>query len=256
MIGLAIFTVCSACVIIGVLLEDSLQAGHLELIHIPKTAGTSMEEAGEVNSIFWGTRSSGLWGTQLMEDGSECNRVHVPPGLLKGSNPYLKATTFCAIRHPYSRAVSEYTYLLDGDLQDPGGSGWGRTYYERYKNGLYDLEPCSPQGLNHFIKTTLALYKQGQKFIDDCHHVPQVDYIWDNTGRQWCMEPLSTESLPGSFDALMAAYGYPVMLADEPYYSSATRCPTISVANLTAETRRLIDEVYAEDFRRLNFTSY
>jgi hypothetical protein len=252
--GLGICVVCSACTVMCVVVEDRLQAGHLELIHIPKNAGTSMESAGQANGIFWSATSLDFLGYQKMEDGNECSRYHVPPGLLIGQSPYLKATTFCAIRHPYSRAVSEYKYLLSADLQ--GHGGWGRKYAERYHNGLYDLEPCSAEGVNHFIQTTLNLYTQGQKFIDDCHHVRQVDYIWDSTGRQWCSELLKTEELPGSFDKLMAAYGYPIQMADELGYSSHQRCPTISEANLTAGTRRLLDEVYADDFRLLNYTPY
>jgi hypothetical protein len=253
--GIATLAVCIAFVVFIAVVENSLQAGHLELIHIPKNAGTSMEAAGKANGIFWSAKNLGLLGKQRMEDGSTCNRYHVPPGLLKGHNPYQQATRFCAIRHPYRRAVSEYTYLLDDHLQG-GTHSWGHKYYKSYHNGLYDREPCSAEGLNHFVMTTLNHYKQGNKFIDDCHHIPQVDYIWDKTGRQWCTELLVTDDLPRSFDALMASHGYPVQLTDEPVYTSTERCPTISEANLTAETRRLLDDVYADDLRLLNFTPY
>jgi len=220
--------------------------GHLEFVHIPKNAGTSIELAGVESGIFWGFYSLQFQGYQSMPDGTFCSRYHVPPTLVQGHNPYSSARLFCFSRDPYERAVSEYVYLLS--------IPWAAEYADAYKNGLLEYPECSPEGLNNFVQTSLFEYKSGRKFIDDCHHLPQTVYMFDEQGKQICDDILRTGDLPDAFDRLMIKHGYPARMPTERRLATADVCEGLGVVSLTEATRQLLQEVYADDFRLLNYS--
>merc|ERR1719188_624882 len=84
----------------------------IALIHIPRTGGTTMEECtkGErLNAYKWGTLNTDLHRpnrTYINKKGSRCWGQHVPPttavDFFKGRE------TFCVLRNPYSRMISEF----------------------------------------------------------------------------------------------------------------------------------------------------
>jgi len=209
----------------------------LGFIHIPKNARSAVEETAFKNGVSWGRYL--FWGSVMMPDSSTCNAYHVPPRYF--ANPehvYTSRNAFCVTRHPYERAVSEYTYLLSVE--------WGKvTEY------LYEYEPCSKQGLNFFLAETLKSVLAGNRYINDCHMLPQYEYIW-GINRQWCNEVIRVESFPASFNSLMAKYGLTLDITADHTNQSPT-CPGLSAADLTPETRQFLNLVYLEDFRLLDY---
>lgn len=220
--------------------------GRLEFVHIPKNAGTNVEYAGLAAGISWGVKSLAFRGDRRMPDGSFCSGYHTPPALIHGLSPYAGAETFCVTRHPFERAVSEYSYLLS--------HYWGRRYSELHHTGLYDYPQCTEDGLNHYVQTTLRSYGRGLKYIDDCHHVPQVEYIWDRHGARMCAHIFRLDELPEAFNRFMSTHGYPVQLAEEKVYSAEEFCPNLSVDSLAGKSKRMLLEIYADDFRLLNYS--
>ena len=73
----------------------------LEFTHIPKNAGTSIENAGKKAGICWGRFS-------LFHNRKMCSTWHQPPRINKDLHQGKK--TFCVIRDPKERIVSEYRY--------------------------------------------------------------------------------------------------------------------------------------------------
>eukprot|EP00927_Polykrikos_kofoidii_P029769 TRINITY_DN2567_c0_g1_i1.p1 TRINITY_DN2567_c0_g1~~TRINITY_DN2567_c0_g1_i1.p1 ORF type:complete len:531 (+),score=73.18 TRINITY_DN2567_c0_g1_i1:227-1594(+) len=208
----------------------------LIFLHIPKNAGTAIEEAGMVEGVRWGRHWT--WGTVEMPDGYWCNKYHVPPTFLPDANKYDGAEVFCVTRHPYERAVSEYKYLLSVP--------WGREYI----GGKDSAARCSAEQMNEFIVSSLNLYLMGHRFSKDCHMIPQSDYIW--TGEhQWCKDILRVEEFPDSFDRLMQSRGLNVRLHME---NAAQTCPDLTATSLDHQALRLLNSVYSDDFRRLNYT--
>mmetsp|Transcript_89229 Transcript_89229/g.186485 ORF Transcript_89229/g.186485 Transcript_89229/m.186485 type:complete len:417 (-) Transcript_89229:67-1317(-) len=220
--------------------------GHLEFVHIPKNGGTSVEVAGLSGGFHWGVYALNLQGLQVMPDGSECSRHHVPPRMMEGPNPYRHAQLFCFTRSPYERALSEYNYLST--------QRWGAEYATSYDTGLFAFPTCSEEGLNHFVQTTTKMVLAGRKYIDDCHHLPQTDYIYDLHGRRVCHHIMRVDEMPSNFERLMQNYGYPVHLPAEQMLSTSKSCPNLKLSSLTQETRSLIWQAYEADFILLNYS--
>lgn len=225
---------------LGFLVFDCKTQKRLLFLHIPKNAGTTIEDSGRDVGISWGRMLN--QGLKVMPDGSKCNMWHVPPAYLpagKQFNPYANAEVFCVTRHPYERAVSEYNYLV--------GVPWGK------QHPIMPL--CQPLGLNNFLSATLQEVKGGKKFTNDCHMVPQSDYVWGPSGRQWCQTVLKIDHLTAEFNQLMAQRGLSVRLGPKKN-SKAGVCPKVSTASLTPATKALINQVYAADFAKLGYVTY
>mmetsp|Transcript_89671 Transcript_89671/g.231435 ORF Transcript_89671/g.231435 Transcript_89671/m.231435 type:complete len:450 (-) Transcript_89671:6-1355(-) len=228
--------------------------GRLMFVHIPKNGGTGIEYSGLRHQINWANEDMSLTVHSAMSDGSVCGSYHVPPYMWEESlpqwrkwmSPYFGAELFCVTRHPYERAVSEYTYLLSSQVD------WSMDYVKKYENGLGDYPSCTKQGLNHFVQTTMHLLLANSTYIDDCHHVPQANYIWDPSGRQWCTNILRLDDLQTQFDQLMARHNYLVRLVPE-HTNEANACTNIGTKDLDSQSRALLDKVYAEDFARLGY---
>lgn len=224
----------------GLMVFDCKTGKRLLFLHIPKNAGTTIEDTGAQSGMSWGRMLQ--QGQKVMPDGSKCNLWHVPPAYLpagKANNPYAGAEVFCVTRHPYDRAVSEYNYLV--------GVPWGKNQ---------PLEPrCQPLGLNQFMTATMTRVKAGKKFLGDCHMVPQSEYIWGPTGRQWCQTILKIEELTTSFNTLMAQRGLSLRLGPKKN-SKAGVCPQLSSASLTPATKAMLNQVYASDFAKLGYVTY
>lgn len=217
-------------------------------LHIPKNAGTSIEDVAWAHDIRWGRWL--MFDMVHVDGGDYCSMHHVPPSLLPKDNQtrYLDVENFCVIRHPYGRAVSEYTYRLNmtGDEEsrkDPRNAA------------LYKHQPCTEEGLNYYLQNTLERVIGGAKYLEDCHFVPQSSYIFGKE-HQWCSHILKLENFPTEFNSYMEEVGYPVRLpesSENRTNSHGDLCPILSVASLTAKTRSLLNTVYAVDFRRLGY---
>jgi len=227
----------------NVLLYDCKQRKRLLFAHIPKNAGSTIENiAFNKGGVSWGYRQPGFHrNKQRMPDGNVCSKWHVPPAYMAAPNPYNNAEVFCVTRHPYDRALSEYRYLLNVK--------WG------YDNPRLRAKPeCTPAGLNFFVAETLRLVQAGQTFISDCHFTPQSQFIW-GPHKQWCTNILRLDTLPGSFNTLMAKKGYAaVKLGPHKHNSMAHACNGLSTASFWPETKRLLNAVYAQDFAKLGYT--
>lgn len=212
-------------------------------MHIPKNAGTAVEEAGLKHGIRWGRNHPELSFLRPMATGEFCMRYHVPPTYLTHRHLYEESETFCITRHPHDRAVSEYTYLLSKD--------WAKGYLF-----LHDKPACTAEGLNHFLQMTLRRVQLGWKFHLDCHMLPQSEWIWDNVGKKWCDNVMKLEELPGAFDNLMEKRGSPSRLSKEKENSSGNgACHGLAVKDLDDLSKEMIDNVYFEDFERLGYAS-
>jgi len=226
----------------------------LQFLHIPKNAGTAVENWGKNAGLQWGRH---LLGTALMD--GLCSFHHVPPSMFTSApNPYLDSDkVFCVKRDPYSRAVSQYSYTQS--LLIEGGES------KDASSGCDGYEICSASGMNCYLKSVLSSIndKSMSPFSSNCHFLPQAEYIWSGAGGddQTCKHVLALENLTDEFEELMASEDCEL---PESYaiLDNVTRfegdnsgdCEHLSTSDLEPETKTLIQEVYKDDFEKLGFS--
>lgn len=239
----------------------------IEFIHIGKNAGGSIETTGTRLGLHWGQQR--LW-PELDEKTMPCVRTNLLGGVFEGHSwhhvprcfwarqglhPFSgNKTSFCVVRHPYTRAVSAF--------------GW------RHHNvPLEDF--CSARELNKYVQrrltaqlsrlnATAACELTQEQGVDDCHWLPQWIYLP-------CDNILHYESLRAEFDELISNYSarqllnvsryarsLPESLLARPEESILAKAVHRHTCNLTAaaldaRSRALLDEVYARDFAVLGY---
>mmetsp|Transcript_46473 Transcript_46473/g.85150 ORF Transcript_46473/g.85150 Transcript_46473/m.85150 type:complete len:289 (-) Transcript_46473:129-995(-) len=197
---------------------------HTVMVHIPKTAGTFLEFAGLMRGLRWGCHMSFAGCTQ---SNAQCHPWHVPPSWMHQPNIYEGRDVFCVTRDPYERMLSEYRYF-DAD--------------------------CKPRRMNYQVKQWLEAYKRGDKELNGCHLVPQSEYVWGRDGRQWCQTILRLEDFPHALDSFMASRNLTLRNTHATKVQSNTgQCQRLHTSDFDAHNIQLINEIYHEDFERLNY---
>jgi len=231
---------------ISLLVFDCARGRELVFVHIPKNAGTTIEDVAHNRNVDWG-KNKFNWGRlkQPMPDGSTCSHWHVPPYLKEPPNPYTEAETdvFCVTRDPWDRMRSEYTYALQNAVPGaalPAGA-----------------PPCSLETFNGWVTQQLRGVENGQRlFALDCHLVPQWSFVEGPGGRRYCKEAIPITQLTPRFNALMRSYGLSLQLAPHKRSNpSSGRCPMLSSSPLEEaywpSTQAIMRRVYRQDFLHL-----
>lgn len=170
----------------------------------------SMEKAGEKRVCKF-------------EGGGRCNIWHVPPNaepLLQRS--YDTCDTFCIVRHPVDRLVSEWQF---------------RTH----------TRGCgSVKEFRSYLAERFEIARK-QPFASDCHLTPQTDFVLArraDTGwpTRQCRHVLRFEHLQEDFRRLMESYRLPLELASHEKMHS--RCNF----SLPPDILEAIRVFYASDF--------
>lgn len=158
-----------------------------------------------------------------------CSKWHVPPGLdstLAAS--YNNCNTFCVVRDPIQRLLSEYNF--------------------NKSETLGNMLPCGDSYLEEFVRNKLNSIST----VDDCHFIPQVYYVFENgdhkNGKQLCHHVLRAESITQEFPQLMQLYGLGVRLPDIQRHQRRS-CD----ASLTPAAMELVRKFYAADFEAFGY---
>jgi len=199
----------------------------LRFLHIPKNAGTAVENIALRNGVFWGwwdpDPRAGRAGSSC-----PCSAVHTPPGELT-YNVYRDGPTFAIVRNPYNRIVSEYNY--------------------RCKCG--GLELPSAAGLNRFIQTALHKSEEELKVEFDCHLLSQSAYVWDGDKRCNVTDIAKVETLNTDLAFIGCKYDIDFLKTPIPVMNRSAR--TVTSQCLDEESVRLVNKWYKEDFQNFNY---
>jgi hypothetical protein len=276
----------------------------LGFLHIPKTGGSSIENAAGLQGIRWGMClftehwskcppgrdfSSTSPPYILLQDDVAMGRGdapfwHVPIQYLpvnrktnvnyhpNYTNPYANQDIFVVIRNPYKRAVSEYYYYCNlpsidcfNNYNNENGLGWQDTADAMNKDIQLVLQTRKAQG-----KPSNQNKIPGGYFMRDGHWVPQYDFVYDDRNtvvvdivdgnggshvvrqirHKMALHVIHFEYLTTEFPSLMNAYGLDnvKLTSVQQSWDRSIWNPQQTVADLTPETRVLIEEVYEKDF--------
>jgi len=181
----------------------------LIFVHIPKNAGTSIEDIAKKNSIGWGrfefipsytlNNKCGFWHDPDIE------RVYDKP-------------SFCVVRNPYTRIISEYRY--------------------RIKN-----KDRSLKGFNEYIADVLNRLTLNLD-LEDCHWMPQTYYTKN------CDYILRFENLEYDFNNLMKKFKLPLKLEMK---SNVSEGLNFTVEDISRSNLEMINRRYQQDFIELGY---
>ncbi|CAK9031319.1 Hypothetical protein SCF082_LOCUS19592, partial [Durusdinium trenchii] len=173
----------------------------LKFIHIPKTAGSSVDQLSFHLKLNWGNNDRTLrcanmsvcrqttpisraccWPSKT----TACSVWHYPPSLdEKLAHSYTNCSTFCVVRDPILRFTSEYFYI---------------SKHRRTKGNL-----CDPAKFEEYVNETMQRLWD-DPFIDDCHHVPQAYYLTSLDGHRLCDHIVRYEHLQTELTQLLKLY--------------------------------------------------
>lgn len=237
--------------------------GPLNFFHLPKTAGTAVEEAAAKQSIPWGScrffhkpkrdicpyPSGPDWPKHV-------GWWHLPAYLFPvvGSNPYQSTDLFAIIRDPYERMVSEFYYICTLKVKDwrpDQCDNRTRLFEASYLNKWLSrkLEGRTSQTAEGYLADNGHFTPQ-HEFLVGPQQVRVVDYVlrMDNP-----VSPLAEQ-----FARLMAAFDMPknMTLPFMGAISSGARNTTqhLTTHHLDQSTLDWIHRLYPDDFDVLGYS--
>lgn len=263
--------------------------GRVSFVHIPKTAGTTLENLAKAHGLTWGhdydwrrvdevkrltaegnedklgrLHSIGTASDELTTCrtgcpcGTGCCWWHIPPRFLLDWRPYYKhVVKFCVVRNPFSRLLSQYSWKTGGKCVDTPEKAKERDDVLRRE---LMMAATSPGRINY----------------GDCHYLPQHWYVADHVDKRWMDEvwgkgnmhaakPPATMSLANAqscnfvvrFEHLSEDLSVLGEFAEAPWLTSVNKnhVPSSSKCSktLSQETVDLVRQVYAEDFQRFGY---
>ena len=291
--GLSVFTTSEdtkdAC--LGVKREDLTDWGwkvpplnaSLQMIHIPKTGGTTLEDVAYAHGVSWGAYKT-EWNhngefppkTALGKPDTwqPCSPWHIPPAVYRahgesGAINGGRQQTFCVVRDPIDRAISQFTF----EAQSTNGPNINSS-----KSSGKDLK-CKANSLNRRIHTVLGgaakdIQRVEKEFplvgslkktatcvecatVADCHWLPQWLYV-EGT----CDHVLRFERLAEDFELLMKRFegttrGTKTLAAAvrNANASLASGCTTLTKHDLDETSRALLSSVYEYDFEMFGYST-
>lgn len=178
--------------------DDTFQGQKkLMFVHIPKNAGTTVEDIGMQNGILWGKFAT----PGLTKDRKPCiTNWHIPPSQFpRNPNPYKDPSVelFCVVRDPWRRLVSEFIW-------------------ERFFGGILIPTPgCDIPAFRNWMNRSLTAIESGNLTGHDCHLLPQSSYIKGPAQETGCQHMLQASNLTNEFNQLMEKFGLKLRMADD-----------------------------------------
>lgn len=245
----------------------------LELLHIPKTGGSALEIVAAQHHIAWGichwkytvlnripcpphpnrpplhpVHKTPFWHLPMpwidwdFQSNSSVSILNPPT-----FNPYIlkNVVVFAVVRNPYSRMVSQWNF----EQANMEALGYNRS---------------NAQHMNEFLQHTLQSLRNAtpamlEYFCHDGHFIPQYEYIFSHNyhrrntiaSRQKNIIVLRNENLKSDFACLMRRHRMSHLQLPKEHWNSGTS--KLTDANLTVETKKLIEEIYHKDFEAFGY---
>jgi len=206
------------------MIKENMNTREPKFIHIPKNAGTSIEELGIKYNLKWGKYDYS--NLDLRENLSEIPCCYWHNYLFKSSDNH---DYFCVVRNPYDRIKSEY-------------------YYRKKKNEIFGLN--LNDWINKFLKNISNVN------VYDCHLIPQYNYIFDKEGNKKIKYILYLDNnLNKNLKEILTEYGITIDINDfeKRNESQNQNQNQKEKETLSKKSIELINEYYKKDFEHLDY---
>ena len=243
-----------------ILESDSLNRAlsQLQLVSVPKTGSALLEDFARRHAVNWGYFREDwpggrcVWGCDDKR-WQVCSTWKIPPAIYRanGYTLYGDKASFCTVRHPYTRAISEY--LEQGGSCDANGLNLAvQSVLLEIGTSIAVLEREFPANVTAnavsraLSRVATVQIPNSSDPSSDCHWLPQ--WTWASGG---CETALHAESLAHEFAALVQAWGAAVDQTElhelhEPP-SEPDEC-ALSVGDLNEDSLKLLRRHYQRDF--------
>ena len=221
----------------------------LEFIHIPKNAGTSIENFANKFGIKWGRYKSK--DEYPLSDNKTCTYYYYhSPFFVRQPNTHY----FILVRNPYDRLISEFYYR--------GGNvyiGKNTKSQLNSKNGTQnnDEENTNNRKIDHINKfydwfnKIKEIYKSN-KYWNNCHILPQHYYIYDKNGNKKVEHIIKIDkNLNDNLDTLFKKYNLNIDVTELKKENSYKKA--FNKEDLAQHVLDEIYEIYKDDFKLLKF---
>lgn len=205
---------------------------NLVFVHIPKNAGTTIENTVNSSGTLWGKHADNVLREFLGPQAPACSSWHVPPSFFTADSPYTSQddVVFAVTRDPWDRTLSEFQY-----------QNW---------NGMANV-PCTMDGFNGWLQHRLSL----DRYTADCHFLPQWDYIEGPDGHRYVLDEnlIPIVELGTKLSTLLEQYHVHMHLGTRAMDSTACEnLEQIPKAQLYNETSKaMMRDRFAKDFTHL-----
>ncbi len=197
----------------------------LNFIHIPKNAGTSIENLANKHNIKWG-RFIDKKDYPLNDNLCDYYYWHSPYFKKEPNTDY-----FALVRNPYDKIISEFYYI--------GG--------QNKIEGQSDIE-----NFYVWLDDKHKLIKNN-KHWNNCHILPQSNYIFDENGNKKIEHVVYMDgNMTQNLDNLFKNYGLDIDVNNLEKNNSREK--KFKKTDLNRKALNQINEMYSDDFEKLNFT--
>lgn len=111
---------------------------------------------------------------------------------------------------------------------------------------------CSAEALEQYTKEKLGLAQEKEVLLEDCHFTPQVFYAFyggNPANKRICRHIVKLENLRDEFPPLLEKYNLNKINVGKSKSRSSKGCDITP----TEETKRLVKEFYADDFKAFGY---
>lgn len=204
----------------------------LEYIHIPKTAGTSIEKLGKKYGINWGMHSKRVEYTENIKKSNWHNFRF---------KPSKEFDYFTIVRNPYDRLISEYYYLRQ----------FNKSYYDGFINKKNKDKEADIVNFKKFVKDIFARYKKEGENIINCHITPQSKFVYDENDVQRIQNVIKMKNINDGLNNLFKKYNLGIDIKDLPNNNKTSKL--FNKEDLDDEIREVIYNFYKRDFELLGY---
>eukprot|EP01084_Bolivina_argentea_P314945 545556_1 len=261
-------------------IDKGVKETNLSFIFIPRNIGDIIENFGFSHRVLWGQyqnyENKFMCKTDDISRGGLlikkpkricCHRRSLPTRYLKTELELNIKKSFCIIRHPFERIISQYHFRLHKENYEMEEISLMNKFanitnrIEKNKNKPWDW--CDVKVFNLWIIASLLNYLSFPS-VRDCHFMSQSEYVFDvNLDGKLCDHVLywnnnKHNNFTSEFDSLMIENN--IINSNEStkqYFNNVNevrKCKNIkNVDQISDFSKNLIYKVYQRDFEMFQF---